>query len=199
MMSAKLAEISRYTSPDAIAVAEQLSAALKSAVSPDIGNLLAAADGVLKAELQRVAADARRQAMLGGLAKLGYQVREGMTTDLARGQPVVLPKTSTPGFGLEMSANPNNNRMQLRVVAFGSAGAPRDKSRDRDIENAWCGDLDRLQAQLGSAGGTFLVERAQAAGAVALKVVSAPSGDASTAMGWESVTAQKPQTLPPRG
>ena len=63
-------------------------------------------NAILTAHLQQQAALARRQAVLQGLASLGYEVREGMATAWAQTGRVVLRKPATPGYGLESVARP---------------------------------------------------------------------------------------------
>lgn len=117
---------------------------------------------------QQQAALARRQAVLQGLASLGYEVREGMATAWAQTGRVVLRKPATPGYGLEVGGKADSGRLQLRAVAL---NANRDSQRDRDIETLWCGEFQRLQALLAAQGGELSVERALGVGEVALKEI----------------------------
>ena len=125
-------------------------------------------NAILTAHLQQQAALARRQAVLQGLASLGYEVREGMATAWAQTGRVVLRKPATPGYGLEVGGKADNGRLQLRAVAL---NANRDNQRDRDIETLWCGEFQRLQALLAAQGGELSVERALGVGEVALKEI----------------------------
>ncbi|HGT3378357.1 TPA: hypothetical protein ACM2ZS_005175 [Pseudomonas aeruginosa] len=125
-------------------------------------------NAILTTHLQQQAALARRQAVLQGLASLGYEVREGMATAWAQTGRVVLRKPATPGYGLEVGGKADNDRLQLRAVAL---NANRDSQRDRDIETLWCGEFQRLQALLAAQGGELSVERALGVGEVALKEI----------------------------
>ncbi|HEH9219591.1 hypothetical protein [Pseudomonas aeruginosa] len=125
-------------------------------------------NAILTTHLQQQAALARRQAVLQGLASLGYEVREGMATAWAQTGRVVLRKPATPGYGLEVGGKADNGRLQLRAVAL---NANRDSQRDRDIETLWCGEFQRLQALLAAQGGELSVERALGVGEVALKEI----------------------------
>ncbi|ELK4803748.1 hypothetical protein RVS41_001032 [Pseudomonas aeruginosa] len=125
-------------------------------------------NAILTAHLQQQAALARRQAVLQGLASLGYEVREGMATAWAQTGRVVLRKPATPGYGLEVGGKADNGRLQLRAVTL---NANRDSQRDRDIETLWCGEFQRLQALLAAQGGELSVERALGVGEVALKEI----------------------------
>ncbi|UMZ14829.1 hypothetical protein I9018_14485 [Pseudomonas sp. MPFS] len=123
-------------------------------------------EAALTAVLQAQAALARRQAMLEGLARLGYEVREGMATAWAESGKVVLRKSATPGYGVEVGGKADNGRLQVRAVAL---DPQRDKGRDRDIETIWCNEFQRLQALLKDSGGELLIERALGVGEVPLK------------------------------
>jgi len=176
-LSAQLAEINRFSSAPAQALAADIEAALAAFDTSGADRLLAAAAAQVKVEINRIAAEARRQAILQGLSSLGYEVREEMATAFAKGEAVVMQHATTPGFGLEVSGPPEAQRLQMRVVAFGSPGAPRDSSRDRDIELQWCGDFDKLQDVLGRVGGEIAIERSIAAGAQPLKVIAGHQHD----------------------
>lgn len=171
-LRAQLAEIKRFSSAPARALASDIEAALAASDITAADSLLAAAAAQVKAEINRIAAEARRQAILQGLSSLGYEVHEGMATAFAKGEAVVMQHATTPGFGLEVSGPPEAQRLQMRVVAFGSPGVPRDSSRDRDIELQWCGDFDKLQDMLGHVGGEIAIERSVAAGAQPLKLIA---------------------------
>jgi len=132
--------------------------------------------------LQTQAALARREAVLGGLASLGYEVREGMATAWAETGKVVLRKTATPGYGVEVGGKADNGRLQVRAVALSN---DRDKTRDRDVETIWCGEFQRLQALLQDKGCELLIERALSVGEVPLKETSV------SAPGVEAIAAQQ--------
>ncbi len=136
----------------------------------------------IASHLQDQAALARREAVLGGLTSLGYEVREGMATAWAQNGKVVLRKTATPDYGVEVGGRADNGRLQVRAIALSS---DRDKARDRDIETIWCGEFQRLQALLKDKGSELLIERALSVGEVPLKEtnVSEP--------GVETITGQQ--------
>ncbi|MGR4039724.1 hypothetical protein [Pseudomonas sp. 910_21] len=133
-----------------------------------VDELIARFNTLIEAELQQRAALARRQAVLEGLAGLGYEVREGMATAWAKEGRVVLRKSATPGYGVEVGGTADNGRLQVRAVAL---SAQRDTLRDKDIETLWCGEFQRLQALLAAQGDALSIEKALAVGAVPLKEV----------------------------
>jgi hypothetical protein len=117
------------------------------------------------------AAAARRAAVLAGLAGLGYEVSEGMSTTFAQDGRLVLRSAARPDYGVEVSSVGAAERMQMRAVAFEAGGHGPDPMRDRDAETIWCGDVSTLQERLAEVGGGLHIERALAIGATPLKRV----------------------------
>lgn len=144
--------------------------AVTAAAAPPLRDALAAAEAAWKAHRVRQAAQARRAAILGGLAALGYEVHEGMHTALAAQGRIVLRKPALAGFGVEIAGAGDAARLQVRAVAFEPS---RDSRRDRDAETVWCADFHRLEAMLAQQGDGVAVEKALAIGAAPLKVVAA--------------------------
>jgi hypothetical protein len=143
--------------------------------------------GLIANHLKAQAALARREAVLGGLASLGYEVREGMATAWAETGKVVLRKTATPGYGVEVGGKADIDRMQVRAVALSS---DRDKTRDRDVETIWCGEFHRLQALLKDKGCELLIERALSVGEVPLK-------ESSISMSSKEASVDQQKTINP--
>ena len=112
---------------------------------------------------------ARRRAVLEGLASLGYEVREGMATAWAESGKMVVRKSSTPGYGVELAGRADNGRLQVRAVALTQ---DHDKRRDKDIETIWCGEFKKLQGHLSATGCNFTVEQARGVGEVPVKIVA---------------------------
>lgn len=131
---------------------------------------------LIAAHDKRGAGEARRQAVLEGLASLGYEVREGMSTLTPANNTVIVRRPSTPGYGVELGGDAENGRLQVRVVAFSDT---RDTSRDRDVETLWCDEVQRLQALLAAQGDELAIKRSLPVGAVPLKVIDL--GDAEPA------------------
>jgi hypothetical protein len=112
-------------------------------------------------------AKARRKAILDGLAKLGYEVHEGMETAWANDGQIVAKKPSLPGYGVEIGGQARSGRIQVRTVAV---TADRDTRRDKDVETLWCGEFSRLQELLAEQGDNLIIERALGVGTVPLKL-----------------------------
>ncbi|PSS58941.1 hypothetical protein [Pseudomonas sp. BBP2017] len=150
------------------ALLEQVSQCTASTSQAIVSELRSRCEAILATHVQAQAALARRQAMLQGLAELGYEVREGMTTAWADSGKIVLRKSATPGYGVELGGKAENGRMQVRAVAL---SRDRDTQREKDIETIWCNEFGRLQAMLQGNGGELLIERAMGVGETPLKEV----------------------------
>jgi hypothetical protein len=126
---------------------------------------------------EEAAAQARRQAVLKGLAELGYQVSEGLETAWARDGKVVIKRASQPDYGVEIGGRADSGRVQMRTVAFRSPDIPAEEARDRDAETTFCGDVTKLKTRFTEAGGEIIIERALPVGAAPLRVVTETSDD----------------------
>jgi len=125
----------------------------------------------LEVERQRQAVVARREAILKELAALGYEVREGLQTALAKDGKVVLRKAAHPDYGVEVIAPDKGDKLAFRAVTFGQGSAPRNKARDADMEVLWCSDFEKMRADLATAGGYVGIEKAVPAGVEPLKII----------------------------
>ncbi|KGG84748.1 hypothetical protein P245_23065 [Comamonas thiooxydans] len=132
------------------------------------------ADAIQAVGLVRAAraAMSRREAILAGLATLGYQVNDNMATAWVDEGRVVLRKADADTHGLEIASAPDAQRLQVRTVAFSSGLAA---AANLAAETAWCGDFSRLQEQLRQDASDLAIERALPVGAVPLKVVQEPA------------------------
>ncbi|MBU7443407.1 hypothetical protein [Paraburkholderia fungorum] len=128
-------------------------------------------------EQQRQAAHARRDAILEGLARLGYEINDGMETAWARDGRVVVKNPALPGYGVEIGGQAEASRLQVRAVTL---SANRDSARDKDVETLWCGDFGRLQELLVAEGDSLLIERALGVGEVPLKVIRDAESDTAS-------------------
>jgi len=123
---------------------------------------------------ERLAADAaaaRRAAILTGLAEIGYEVAEGMSTTWVEDGRLVVRNAARPDYGVEVGGV-GNGRLQIRAVALTTDGQGPHAGRDRDAETIWCGDVSELQEKLAKAGGGLVIEKARPIGAVPLKRIA---------------------------
>lgn len=189
-LRARHAELSEMKSPEAASLRSELAKSLSGGLQGNEAELLQRADFLLEAEVQSMAAEERRRAVLEGLSALGYEVSEGMATAWVDGGRVVLRKAANPGYGVELSGGSKSDLLQVRAVAFGNSTETRDTSRDRDIETIWCGEFERLQSLIAKDGGSLAIEHARPIGQFPLKLVE----DSSEATGDYEVVA-KPRHL----
>lgn len=127
------------------------------------------------AELQATqVADARRRAVLDGLQQLGYQVHEELSTATSAGGRLVVRNPATAGYGVEIAAGAEMERLQVRAVAFDTN---RDASGDIPAEQRWCDDFGALKGALKAQGSEVIVERAMGVGTVPLKLLSTSTLD----------------------
>jgi hypothetical protein len=153
--------------------AEKLDQASAAVSLDDLQERLTAARAALEEHRTRKAVAARRAAVLKGLAGLGYEVTEGMSTSFANEGRAVLRSASRPDYGVEVSSAAGGGRVQMRPVAFQAGAREPDPARDKDAETIWCGDVSALQDSLNALGGKLLIERSTPIGATPLKRVKA--------------------------
>ncbi|MGH1591344.1 hypothetical protein ACRBEV_27005 [Methylobacterium phyllosphaerae] len=174
------AELAPFTDPEATTVSQQITRALETNNHADADRLLAAAHDVAEHAAKRAAAEARRQAVLSGLAALGYEVRAGMTTAWAQDGRLVLRKPASDDYGVELGATPDLARLQVRLVGADQPQQPRNQERDRDQETIWCSEFRQLQEDLAKHGDNMVIERALEPGAQPVKSISMPFSSGNT-------------------
>jgi hypothetical protein len=165
-----------FTSTEANAWRERLTAALENPASAAVRELIQAAETWRLAEAVREDAALRRETLLRSLAALGYEVREGMITAWAEEGRVVVRKPDDPNYGIELASPPASagSSVQARVVAFDAGQRTAESTqRDREIESTWCNDFQRLRDLLTAEGFAPTLVQAMPVGAVPLKVVPA--------------------------
>lgn len=143
----------------------------------DAQAILSEAAMVIAQETAAIAAAARRRAVLGAFATLGYEVREGMVTVWAREGRLVVRKPGADDYGVELGAPEDAARMQMSLVGSDSPSAPRTTTRDRDQEVLWCSEFEHLKGILQADGGAIAIDRAIEPGARAVKSVAFPDSD----------------------
>ena len=174
----RVAELKEATLPhDAYAATEAISI-------PSLERMLEAAERALGEHSAKAAAASRRAAVMKGLAGLGYEVREGMTTTFAQSGKLVVADSARPGYGVEVSGSADGRQMQMRPVALEKMGQTSDPSRDRDAETIWCGQVSQLAQALSEAGGGLEILKSLPIGATPLKriTVSGSAGENPTAL-----------------
>jgi hypothetical protein len=133
---------------------------------------LAEAKMVLESETKAFEAAARRRAVLEGLSKLGYEVKEQMATAWVKDGRIVVSKPGSTDYGVEIGAPADASKMQVRLVGSDRPAAPRDTRRDTDMETIWCSEFTKMKAQLAEAGTDVVIERALGVGVQPVKTIS---------------------------
>jgi hypothetical protein len=134
--------------------------------------LLTNANAVVEQAQLELAAAARRKAILGGLAALGYEVREGMATAWTQNGRLVVRKPNATDYGVELAAPGDAARLQVRIVGSANPVTARNAARDRDQETTWCSEFAKLSELVAGSGGDIVVERAVEVGAQPVKTVA---------------------------
>ena len=182
-LNAAAALLAGSVSTAADALRARITAALEQRSAEAAQSLAAEAAALVDAEAKAAAAAARRRAILGGLASLGYEVRETMETTWARDGRVVVRKPGSSDYGVELGAPADASRLQVRLVGSSRSAAARDARRDADQEAIWCTEFDRLRAGLAEGGDELVIERALEPGVQALRVVAVPEAVEAEAAG----------------
>ena len=146
-------------------------ALLETAISQAESYLLSHARAAISAQ--------RRRAVLSGLSSLGYAIGAELLTATPAAGRLVVRRPDRPAYGVELIVPEGADRLQVKVVAVTGQNAPRDASRDRDAEAAWCSDFSKLQKLLQKDGGELIIERALGVGAAPLAEVSITDADES--------------------
>ena len=127
---------------------------------------------LVKEETKAMAGASRREAILKGLSELGYEVRESMATAWAEDGRIVVRKPNEKGYGVELGAVEDVERVQVQLVSFEQSSDASKTSRDLDRETIWCSEFSRLKSLLEKSGTTLHIEKALPVGAKPLKQVS---------------------------
>jgi hypothetical protein len=130
---------------------------------------------LLKEETKTIAGTSRREAILKGLSELGYEVRENMATAWAENGRIVVRKHNEKGYGVELGAVEDAERMQVQLVSFEQANDASKVSRDLDRETIWCSEFSRLKSLLEKSGTALHIEKALPVGSKPLKQVQESS------------------------
>ena len=122
----------------------------------------------LKKTEEKEFAALRREAILKGLAELGYAPGEEMDTLLEDKGRLVLRSDARSAYGIEITGV-SAPRIQARVVSFSGNSDPK---ADYAAESKWCGQLAALRERAGKTGAEIIIEMARKAGEVEMKKVS---------------------------
>ena len=159
--------------------AKNLEMALSKAIDSDdtANGVLVKEKGLalVREETKAMAGVSRREAILKGLAELGYEVRENMATAWAEDGRIVIQKPNERGYGVELGSVADAEKFQIQLVSLEQSNEAAKLSSDRDRETIWCSEFSRLHALLEKAGSELIIEKAIPAGVKPLKQVEAAS------------------------
>lgn len=127
---------------------------------------------LIKKERKRFAGISRREAILEGMAKLGYEIKENMATAWVEDGRIVVRKPNEADYGVELGAVEDAERVQVQLVALEQSS---DVSKDLDRETIWCAEFSRLQSGLEKSGTILHIEKALPVGSKPLKRVQSPT------------------------
>lgn len=126
---------------------------------------------LLKVETKAIVGISRREAILKGLSELGYEVRENMATAWAENGRIVIRKPNEKGYGVELGAVEDAERMQMQLVSFEQANDTSIASNDLDRETRWCSEFTHLKSLIEKSGAALHIEKALPVGSRPLKQV----------------------------
>jgi hypothetical protein len=121
-------------------------------------------------EDRRYAADVIRRAFVD----LGYEVGEEFETLFADRGAVYCERPEWRGYSVCVRASQDRGQLDFSVVRFAGGAerpAPENRVRDREIEEAWCADYDRLAHAMRQGGIRLDTVRRVPPGATAVPVV----------------------------
>ncbi len=113
----------------------------------DVENRL---NGAISRERSRRESLARRQAIIDSLQCLGYATVEGLGTANVQEGRLVFQRTDEDEYAVEVVTSDDTSLVQTSLVRFAEVTDPSQKQRlrDREKEEAWCGDHSAFREQL---------------------------------------------------
>jgi hypothetical protein len=136
---------------------------------PSLRRLHDQIDARLKAQEAETFARLRREALLQGLAELGYTAGENMETLLEKEGRIILRKDHLADYGIELASSASSPRMQMRVVSFSDR---EDIEADHEAERVWCLEARSLQEKARARGMDIVFEVTKEPGEVPVKKVA---------------------------
>lgn len=174
-----LSQLRRLSAKGAKSIEIALSKAIDSGDIVNGALLKEKGSALVKAETKAMSGASRREAILKGLAELGYEVRENMSTAFAEDGRIVVQKPNEKGYGVELGSVVDAEKFQIQLVSLEQSNEADKLSRDRDQETIWCTEFGQLQDLLEKAGAEMGIEKAIPAGVKPLKQVAAASVSSS--------------------
>ena len=105
----------------------------------------------IELEEARLAREEKRRAVVESLAALGYEAANGtMETALVEGGKVYMRKAEEAEYAVEFVVDRDLSLLQAALVRFADSPDPsaQQQLRDKEKEDAWCGDHARLMEEM---------------------------------------------------
>lgn len=189
------ASLQQVDTAEGISLRNRLDGSLGSVDEMAAAALVDEAAGVVDAHGRALAAASRRKAVLSGLSTLGYEIRDTMGSAWERDGRLIVRKPGMTDYGVELGAPADAARFQVRLVGAASPEMPRDARRDADQEVMWCGEFDRLRADLSARGDELVLEKAVEAGTMPLRSVEMHESRASETTVMNAAPVSKARTV----
>jgi hypothetical protein len=105
---------------------------------------------VISRERSRRQSAARRQVIIDSLQHLGYSTIEGLGTANVQQGRLVFQRTNEDEYAVEVVTDEDTSLVQTALVRFADVtdASPQQRLRDREKEEAWCGDHSAFRKQL---------------------------------------------------
>ncbi|NRA90319.1 MAG: hypothetical protein HRU43_04245, partial [Simkaniaceae bacterium] len=94
---------------------------------------------------ENIIVETRRAAIKRALIKAGYEVNDSMETAWVENGKLVVKKAENSLYGVEFMSPKNLARIQARVVADENRSKERTPSLDKNQEDIWCGEFDKIR------------------------------------------------------
>lgn len=98
-----------------------------------------------------------------------------MATAWAENGRIVVRKPNEKGYGVELGAVEDAERMQVQLVSFELSNEASKAYQDLDRETIWCSEFSRLKSLLEKSGTAIHIEKALPVGSKPLKQVQESS------------------------
>lgn len=144
---------------------------------PALADLRSAVQAWCQQEARRLDGERIRKVVLASLRELGYDVREGMATGWVEGGSVMLHKSGSQDYAVELQDV--NGRLRSQVVRYGDPTAPlsdQQQQRDTEIERQWCTAHARALESLRRQGIEAEIKAKREPGEVPVAVIKSAEG-----------------------
>jgi len=131
---------------DVQAIKDELGKRIRAGTCADLNDYRARLSAAVAEAERRQVREERRRAVLDSLMALGYEVETGMETALVSGGKVYMRKPPGDEYAIEIVADATFSTVQTAMVRFADNvdSSEQQRLRDKEHEEAWCGDHGHL-------------------------------------------------------